>query len=145
MAIALRSASRGRRGGRPDRGGCRVSPAIRAVAGYGCARAILSLWSRPGAPRRRLLWPQAPQPTNPRSLALERRLAGYAERPGPDNAVDLAVAGRSPSAVGPVLIASPAGLLVRPEVGSSGTSPSPVEVSYAWAGEAAPATGASTK
>ena len=109
------------------------------------ASALLSLVAEPPEmldPQAWLLVAAGPRsPTNPRTLALERRLAGYAERPGPDNAVDLAVAGRSPSAVGPVLIASPAGLLVRPEVGSSGTSPSPVEVSYAWAGQPAPAPG----
>ncbi len=72
-------------------------------------------------------------PSNPRTLALERRLAGHAGRPGASDAVDLAVAGRSPSAVGPVVLLSGGGILVRTGVGPSGMAPLPSAASYAWA------------
>ena len=65
----------------------------------------------------------------------------------PINPTGTTVEGR-PAVTSPLELETPVStlnFLVRPEVGSSGTSPSPVEVSYAWAGEAAPATGASTK
>ncbi len=112
------------------------------------ASALLSLVAEPSetfAPEAWLLLAAGPRPaldragmpTNPRSLALERRLAGYASRPGPDNAFELALAGRSPGAIGPVLRLSPDGFLVRQGVGPSGTSAEPVEASYGWAHRAA--------
>lgn len=105
------------------------------------ASALLSLVVEPVesfAPEAWLLFAAGPRtPTNPRSLALERRLAGFSGRPDGDNAIDLALAGRSAAAVGPVVRLSRAGIGVQPEVGPSGTSPGAVEAAYAWAEDAA--------
>jgi len=74
---------------------------------------------------------------DPLTVALDGRLASYASRPGAAEAVDLALAGRPPDVVGPVVRWGPSGVRILPSVASNGISAGVAGFDYGWAAGAA--------
>lgn len=96
-----------------------------------------SLALEPASASDALAWVLAPSgpggDADPLEAALATRLSSYASRPGPEEAVDLALAGRPADVIGPVVRFGPAGVRILPSVASNGISTGIAAFDYEWA------------